>query len=240
MDNWSNIIIEKETYVDSFKSDRLAQADFVFAGSTDNLFIGSKRYKNFRHVFPAFDVFTDILAISDYANFTYSSICIPEVLSGTRYITKLYEGLVKYKKFEEWDLSYFQVNFETTEEEIEAEVTKSFSSLEQVIKIYSFQDDDSSLRFQILTSNSKYDRSLMRKMLNIEYDIVDYYDDINLSFDYIPKIYDSESEVVVEGAKSIYRKPLLGGQYEFATGSLRTSPSQQTTWETLTPLPASI
>ncbi len=89
------------------------------------------------------------------------------------------------------------------------EVKELFGVVKQVIKIYLTQYyDDSVLCFQILTDNTKYNRSLMMELLDIEYEITNRYKDVELSFGYIPKLYVSESEVVMKKARLIYGKDI--------------------------------
>ena len=89
--------------------------------------------------------------------------------------------------------------------ELESRVAKKFKDVPEVEAIYVDLYLDSK-RFQILTSNSRYDDELMEKLLAIEFELKIEYRDITTSFDYIPRIYKSISEIVSGRSKLIYRR----------------------------------
>jgi len=102
----------------------------------------------------------------------------------------------------------FSCSFEVEkdrETELESEVAKKFKDVPEVEAIYVDLYLDSR-RFQILTSNSKYDDELMEKLLTIEYEMKIAYRDITTSFEYIPRIYENTNEIVSSRSKLIYRR----------------------------------
>ena len=247
--NWYDVIKEKESRIISVGSGWLAQPDFVFSGSTDSLFIGSKRYENYKDIISihssgppeeSFKLFSDAFSliqqgitklpsasINDiYYSYLDSDTQSPDQCSSEQYLIKLNESLIQLKKLKDWELSYKEVEFETKIEEVELEIYRRFNRIEQVLKIYSFEYDINLFHFQILTDNTKYNRQLMVKLLDLEYDISGHFKGIDLSFEYIPKIYESESDVVIKGAKLIYKKQ-IERKYEFATSTSSTSTPQQ-------------
>jgi len=102
----------------------------------------------------------------------------------------------------------FSCSFEMEQDratELESEVAKKFKDVPEVEAIYVDLYLDSR-RFQILTSNSRYDDELMDKLLTIEYDMKIAYRDITTSFEYIPRIYENTNEIVSSRSKLIYRR----------------------------------
>ena len=232
MHNWYEVIKEKDNYIISIGSEWLTGKDFVYAGSTDSLFFGASRFDNFGCVMSKLSENYPHLSFSniideDISYYFYDpDTKSPDDFSIKLYINDLNEHFIKLNKFNEWSLSYRKVEFETKIEEVETEIFKNFGSIEQVIKIYSFEYDEYLIHFQILTNNTKYDKKLMTKLLNLEYDMADYFEGLNLSFEYIPKVYESDSEVVIKGAKLIYTRK-IEKQYEFTTSTHTSSASQQ-------------
>lgn len=102
----------------------------------------------------------------------------------------------------------FSCSFEVEHDratELESKVAKNFKGVPEVEAIYVDLYLDSR-RFQILTSNSKYDDELMEKLLAIEYELKIAYRDITTSFEYIPRIYENINEIVSSRSKLIYRR----------------------------------
>ena len=224
MYNWYESIKEENNYVIHIGTEGLKDIDFVFNGSTDNLFIGSTRYANYEGYITHSKYYNieDQQAYLLYEYDNQSLSYIPE----TQYVSYLIEDALILKKHEEWSLSYYEDNFDSKREEIEDKILKSFSGIERVSKIYSFEEDEDSIHFQVLTSNRKYDRTLMMKLLDLEYEIENIFEDMHLSFDFIPMVYEFESEVIFEGAKLIYQTKYIN-QYERITSSHTTSTAQQ-------------
>ena len=52
------------------------------------------------------------------------------------------------------------------------------------------------------------------------------FENVYLTFEYIPKVYESESDVVIEDAKLIYKKE-FNSQYELTASTYTTSTPQQ-------------
>ena len=90
--------------------------------------------------------------------------------------------------------------------DVKTEIIKLFSSVEMVKAIYSVEYGIDLFHFQILTSNSMYNRPLMMKLLDLEYDVEDKFPDTHLTFEYIPEVYESEDDVVNVAAKLIYKE----------------------------------
>lgn len=90
-------------------------------------------------------------------------------------------------------------------EKIETEIIKLFGSVELVKAIYSLEYGINLFHFQILTSNSIYNKPLTMKLLDLEYDVEDKFPDARLTFEYIPKVYESEDDVVSISARLIYK-----------------------------------
>ena len=106
--------------------------------------------------------------------------------------------------FEDVFSCYFEEG-QDRETELESEVAKKFKGVLEVEAIYVDLYLDSR-RFQILTSNSKYDDELMEQLLAIEYEMKIAYRDITTSFEYIPRIYENTNEIVSSRSKLIYRR----------------------------------
>ena len=219
MYNWYEVVKEKDNHIISISSDWLIDKTLVYSGSTDPLFIGSKRYENFENIFSHIELKTESYFLADEG-----MTQISDAYSEKLYINNLYEDY--FKLYKEWLLSYNITEFETKIEEVEAEILKFFGSIGLVKKIYSFEYDKDSFHFQILTNNSKYDRSLMMKLFDLEYEIENKFENVYLTFEYIPKVYESESDVVIEDAKLIYKKEFKS-QYELTASTYTTSTPQQ-------------
>lgn len=102
----------------------------------------------------------------------------------------------------------FSCSFEVEQDRatgLESEVAKKFKDVPEVEAIYIDLYLDSR-RFQILTSNRKYDDQLMDKLLTIEYEMKIAYRDITTSFEYIPRIYENTNEIVSSKSKLIYKR----------------------------------
>ena len=102
----------------------------------------------------------------------------------------------------------FSCSFEAEQDratELESEVAKKFKGAPEVEAIYVDLYLDSR-RFQILTSNSKYDDELMDKLLTIEFELKTVYKDITTSFEYIPRVYEHTNEIIGSRSKVIYRR----------------------------------
>jgi len=227
MNRWETLIQEKENEGQPF-AQTLFETGAV--GGTSSLSGDSQRYENYRQVFGE-----PLLMKITEKGATHTQEDYEEDL-----FKALFLEILKRKNFEDCGLSYTQVVFESKREEIESLISGLFSSLAQVSKVFSFVYNDEALHFQILTSNVKYDRDLMMHLLSLEYEIGHSYRGIDLSFDFIPRIYESESEVVVDDARLIYHKEEKVKRYEFITRSSSASESQQTTWERYIPLQVAI
>jgi len=94
---------------------------------------------------------------------------------------------------------------QTNRRKIENEVFRLFSNIKLVKAIYSSEYDIDLFHFQILTNNSIYNRPLMMKLFDIEYEIEDKFPSVHLTFEYIPRVHESKDDVVIKGAKLIYR-----------------------------------
>jgi len=106
---------------------------------------------------------------------------------------------------------------------IELEVVQQFKKVAQVQSIYT----NTYMRrkqFLILTSNQKYDDQLMDQLLSIEYEF--HLAQIQARFVYIPRLFESPSEVVPRESKLIYERdldviihsPLASGQTQRELG----------------------
>lgn len=228
MNRWRSSLLDVEDKVESFKSRWLESADYSSVGITADLASAGKRYNNYEKIYMNLDVKFDPLIY-------YVSSERTEENMERAFFALFKNEITKRKKMEEWDLSYSQITFESRREEAESEVIRLFCAVEKVLKIYSSQYDESAVHFQILTSNNKYDRDLMMKMLDLEYELGHNYKDIALSFDYIPKVYDYEKDIVVKYSKCIYKKN-IGFKNEFITSALTASAPQQTTSEVFIPI----
>lgn len=231
MTDWCEALSTKESYAEGFKVEYLEDADITFAGSTSMLALYSKRYENYMATFMQSD--EGILGHIDRT-------LVTGVKAKNEIIANLNESLTKYTILEEWDLCYSQIVFESERTEIEAGVMRAFGEVNNVLKIYSSQYEDQALHFQILTSNVKYNRDLSIKLLNIEYDLGHKYKHIGLSFNYIPKVYNTEDEVVVQESNLIYTGGNQKLLYEFTASAFTTSLSQQAVGQTIIPVPATI
>lgn len=225
-----SVLMPAENKAGNFKSKRLESADYCVVGTTTGFIGESKRYNNYKRIFLDANIIVSELL---YRN---NSITIEENTEKNIY-AMLNERISKAKKLEEWGFCYSQISFESIREKIESEVAQLFSGIDEVIAMHSSQYDKSALHFQILTDNEKYDRTLMMKMLELEYNIGHNYKDVALSFDYIPKVYEYEKDIVVEGARSIYKKN-MGLDNEFIAGSFTASSPQQATSEFVIPIPS--
>ena len=70
------------------------------------------------------------------------------------------------------------------------EITKSFKKINQVSKVEAFKKPGNSYHFKIITSNTKYDRKLMMKLFNTEYEMINKFELKNCTFQYIPHFLD--------------------------------------------------
>ncbi|OGX14959.1 MAG: hypothetical protein A2166_03715 [Omnitrophica WOR_2 bacterium RBG_13_41_10] len=225
MSGWNDsILLKEENRITTFKEGELFKANIVFPGATASLpkvrrhsnYIESRFYKQ---------VIVEGWHKIDVGQSTYSYNL--EQYPENIFIGKLYEEIIEKKEMEEWDLSYFKFVFDSEREEIESELLSFFSGIEQVIKIFTIQTDDFNLHIQILTDNTKYDRELMMKMYEIEYEIEQKHENVLLSFDHIPKIYNSENDIVIKEARQIYKKDPHRYPYEYEFYSLTTGSAQQ-------------
>lgn len=234
MNGWQQISMIGKNQAAAFATAWSSSEDLVFQEATSTFAVESERYDNYKSIFAKAEMFLD-------ANlFLENNMAMSGVMAQSEIVENLDRELLTWKKLEEWNLCYSQVNFESERAEIELEIVKLFSGIEKVKKIYSSQYDKSAFHFQILTNNTRYDRELMMKLLDIEYELGHYYKHLALSFDYIPKIYQSEDEVVVEEAKQIYSCPLSKEKYEFTTNTLTASLPQQAIGEVAFPISSTI
>jgi len=130
----------------------------------------------------------------------------PDVLMASADDIVDYGYITKYSKiiFEKAFSCLFKVGYDR-ETDFETEVAKKFKDVPEVEAIYV----DSYLetkRFQILTSNRKYDDQLMEKLISIEYELKVAYRDMIASFEYIPKVYEQTNEIIRSESKLIYKR----------------------------------
>jgi len=132
------------------------------------------------------------------------------------------------KNFVERLLHCFLEPVAEKDEELELEIAKKFKELDEVELIY-VDTYMESKRFKIFTSNTRYDDQLMDKLLEIEFEFKSIYRDSFPRFEYIPRIYDSVSEIVRKGSKLIYRR----GYYVIFSGSSLASRKEREISETV-------
>jgi len=87
----------------------------------------------------------------------------------------------------------------------ELEVVKRFKDIPEVELIYVDMYLENH-RFQIFTSNNKYDDELMDKLLEIEFELKSLERDLPFRFEYIPRIYGNINEITRSGSKLIYKR----------------------------------
>lgn len=235
MNIWHSILTEQENKVKTVIPHRLARADCVFEGETAKFTLEAKRYENFFHV--------SNLLVFEKERFIYWADYVNRSIyeyAERGFFKRLYKDILKREIFEKAELSFAPIVFDSKFEEVETKVTEAFCSIPQVLKIYSLQYTDTAFHFQILTDNTQYDRKLMRKMLKIEYEIGHYYKDIALSFGFIPKVYDSEEDIIPGEATQIYAKNILDIKNELIASTSTTSAPQQTIGKIFIPVPSTI
>jgi len=107
---------------------------------------------------------------------------------------------------------------ESREFPIERRVIGVFGGIEQVFSIYTDEYLERK-RFLILTTNEKYDDELMNRLLIAERDIRLQFEDVPLSFEYIPKLLDALGQVLNPNVRLIWSRNLDG----ISTSSFATS-----------------
>ena len=91
------------------------------------------------------------------------------------------------------------------EAEVKQFVAEKFRKENQVLAIYTSKYLDE-IRFIVLLENEVYDEDLMDRLLDIELEIWRTSKDVFLEFQYIPKVYSSEAEIIHPDSECIYRK----------------------------------
>ena len=99
------------------------------------------------------------------------------------------------------------VDLEPSREEVinltMARVAEAYSRVEEVSAIYvsRYLDD---ITFTVLLQNTKYSRSLMDKLFEIEYTLHKQNPSLTMEFLYLPKLYEHRADVIHPGAELMY------------------------------------
>jgi len=88
---------------------------------------------------------------------------------------------------------------------LELDVVKLFKEITDVQSIYT-DEYLNRKRFLILTSNEKYDDTLMDQLLSVERELRLSHAEIAASFVYVPKLWESADEIVPRDSKLIYER----------------------------------
>ncbi|MBM3118489.1 MAG: hypothetical protein FJ006_02890 [Chloroflexi bacterium] len=125
--------------------------------------------------------------------------------------------------FERNSFAHSLIDIEPSRDEIinlaMARVAEAYSKVEDVsaIYVYRYLDDTN---FVILLENTKYSRSLMDRLLQLEYDLLKQNPLLTMHFFYMPKLYEGRTDVIHPGAELIYDRDtnaILSGSFVSST-----------------------